>query len=149
MKSLIILFSVTCCLVAQNTEQQTMQAKFNQEIDSQVWKPFKLAFDSYDAETMNSLHTDDVLRATKWGIRIGDEYKQRTSDSYQRGRDANRQRSINFWLEQRVANEKMAYEIGYYNISQMRDGKQENHIAQFHVVLRKEAWALENCSGLG
>lgn len=51
------------------------QQDIENEINAQVWKPFKTSFEARDWKTFNSLHTNDVLRVNKHGIRIGAEYK--------------------------------------------------------------------------
>ena len=42
-------------------------ARLHQEIDDQVWRPFKAAFESRDGAALNALYADSVLRVdTRW-----------------------------------------------------------------------------------
>ena len=112
------------------------QQDIENEINAQVWKPFKTSFEARDWKTFNSLHTDDVLRVNKHGIRIGAEYKKSIEDSYQK--PINRKRQIDFCFDQRIYKEDTGYEVGYYRIiSTEKDKKPTISYGRFHVVLKK------------
>ena len=51
---------------------QEPDTQIHQEINETVWKPFCESYASLDVEKYNSVHTDDVIRATPWGIRVGE-----------------------------------------------------------------------------
>lgn len=107
-------------------------------INEQIWKPFKQSYESRDWKTFNDLHTDDVLRISRWsGIREGNEYKERIKSSFQRS--TQRKKSIDFWLEHRIYAENVGYEVGYYRIINTEPGKEKStSYSRFHVVLKKE-----------
>ncbi len=133
---IILLYASTSLLLT--AQEYVHDTKIEQEINEQVWKPFKKAFESNDWKTFNDLHTDDVLRVSSWsGIKVGDEYKERVKRSYQR--PTQQKRTIDFWLEHRIYSATMGYEVGYYRVISEEPGK-DRHISysQFHVVLRKE-----------
>lgn len=129
----ILLILLSGMLPAQN--DTTIQAAINQ----QVWKPFMQAFKNQDFELFNSIHTDDVLRITPWGIKEGEEYKASTKANYEKGKAAGQERTIAFWFEHRQAKQNVAYEVGYYKITAITPEGEQNYYARFHVVLRKEA----------
>ena len=107
------------------------------EVNEHVWKKFKTSYEARDWETFNSLHTDDVLRVSKWGgIKVGEEYKERVRQSYRR--TPKRKKVIDFWFEHRIYAEEVGYEVGYYRVADMESGAESPaSYAQFHVVLRK------------
>jgi len=114
------------------------KATTQQLIDEQVWRPFIQAYSAQDADLFNSIHTDDVLRVSPWGIRTGEEYKTSTANAYAKGKASNKKRSIAFWFEHRQAKENIAYEVGYYKVTVTSAEGSKHHYARFHVVLRKE-----------
>ncbi|MDN5204126.1 nuclear transport factor 2 family protein [Fulvivirgaceae bacterium BMA10] len=124
------------CLISSVLKAQEINVQ--KEIDKQVWKPFIEAFAEFDAEKFNALHTDDVLRATPWKLRVGREYKNGNLEGFAKNRDKGTKRAIEFWFEHRVASTDVAYEVGYYKITVNREGEEErNYYARFHIVLKK------------
>ncbi|WP_428743492.1 nuclear transport factor 2 family protein [Tenacibaculum sp.] len=133
MKFVITFFIVLCSITLSFSQNQQ---ELEKEINEQVWKPFKTYFEARDWKAFNSLHTDDVLRANKYGIRIGAAYKNSVQTSYQKS--TNRKRQIDFCFDQRIYKENTGYEVGYYRIIYTEKGK-EPYISygRFHVVLKK------------
>ncbi len=120
-------------LIAQQQDKLDLSA----EIDKQVWEPFSEAYANYDAEKFIALHTDDVLRVTKWtGIRVGDDFKEGVRSSYSKpDRPA---KTLEFEFEERIHSKDMAYEVGYYKtVRTGKDGNKKEYYGQFHVVLKK------------
>lgn len=136
MKSL--LFSLLLTLVSFLANGQ-ISNEFNdaieKEVNQQLWLNFKTAFESRDATLFNSLHTDDVMRITPNGIRVGNEYKDLVKRNYAM-KDAPK-RTIDFWIEHRVYTGKNAYEIGYFRIISTVDGQSSEYYGRFSVTLRK------------
>ncbi|MEQ9404696.1 MAG: nuclear transport factor 2 family protein [Cyclobacteriaceae bacterium] len=108
------------------------------QVNEQVWKPFKKSWEERDAKAFNALHTDDVLRISKWsGIKVGSEYKDQITENYKRKDDT--KRTIDFWLEHRIYSKTIGYEVGYLKIVSQRPGEDPRYsYSRFHVVLRKE-----------
>ncbi len=130
---LITILSSSITTIAQN-EQEV----FQQEIDTQVWKPFCEAYAELDAEKFNSVHTDDVIRATPWGLRIGDEYKERNRKSMAKNKKEGEKRTIELWFEHRVTNPDLSYEVGYYKVISQNPGKEpKEYYGRFHCVIKK------------
>lgn len=116
--------------------QKNDQAVIEVEVNRQLWKPFKKAFEERNWELFNSLHTDDILRANAWGIKVGEAYKNSVKKSYQKKSSA--QKTIDFRLVQRIYKENIGYEVGYYKIVTKKPNEEPKiAYAQFHVVLKK------------
>lgn len=136
MKRTVYLFAIllaTSVLAQEYVPNPATEA----EVNEQLWKKFKASWEARDYETFNALHTDDVLRVSKWGgIKVGQEYKERVKQSYQR--TPNRKRVIDFWFEHRIYSEDIGYEVGYYRVTDAKPSEESTaSYAQFHVVLRK------------
>ncbi len=148
----ILLLCSTSLLVAQVDE-----AAIQKEIDEQLWKPFIESWGNFDAEKFNDLHTDDVLRASAWSLRIGSEYKDRNKERFAQNLADKRKRSIQFWFEHRKTNPTLSYEVGYYKVIASKPGEDESyHYARFHVVIKKvdgkwkiaQDWDTNNINGV-
>ena len=117
------------------------------------WKTFKTSFEARDWETFNNLHTDDVLRITPDGIRIGQEYRESNQRSFQHP-DA-KQCIIDFAFEHRLFRDSVAYEVGFYRLHYLAEGEiSETHYGRFHVRWNKVEgqWRIAqdwDCDGIG
>ena len=125
----VMSFSVK--LYAQENMDLNVIAK---EVNESVWKPFKKSYEARDWQAFNALHTDDVLRVSKWGIKLGSEYKEGVEESYKKYANSEIKTTIDFWLEHRI----YKGEVGYYRVVNKAPGKESERYARFHVVLRKE-----------
>ncbi len=136
MKKMLICLMAMITTTAVLAQDKKEQQKIEKEVNEQLWKPFKKSLEQRDAKTYNDLHTDDVLRVNKWGIRIGKAFKDRNTASYAKKDD--RKRTIDFWLEHRIYSGDTGYEVGYYRIkTTYPDGKVRESYARFHIVLKK------------
>ena len=127
---LIFLLSITLSF-SQNKQV------IEKEVNQQIWKPFKKSFEARDWKVFNSLHTDDILRVNKYGIRIGAEYKNSVETSYQK--PTNKKRQIDFCFNQRTYKENIGYEVGYYRVIYTEKDKESRTVyGRFHVVLNKK-----------
>ncbi|NND64219.1 MAG: nuclear transport factor 2 family protein [Flavobacteriaceae bacterium] len=126
-----ILFFSLQIVVSQNITN----AEIASEVDKQIWEPFKTSYIEGDASTFNSLHTEDIIRITKRGIKKGQIYKD---ENTQWLTQPNRQkRSIDFVFEHRIYSEDTGYEVGYYKIATPGSPDLGAHYARFTVLLRK------------
>jgi hypothetical protein len=106
------------------------------EINHQIWKPFKQSYESRNWQVFNNLHSDEVLRITDKGLRVGNEYKLSNKNSFERKSDVNR--TIDFSFFQRATNDTISYEVGIYRITYHKPGVSiPSSYGQFHVVLKK------------
>lgn len=130
----LLLFLSFCLLSAAQTEEEIIQ----QEINTQIWKPFCEAYGAFDAEKFNAVHTDDVVRATPWGLRIGEEYKQQNRKNMTKSKAEGNKRTIELWFEHRVTDSNMSYEVGYYKVtSNSPDEDTQTYYGRFHCVIKK------------
>ena len=116
----------------------TPESKIQDEIDAQVWNPFKKAYKSFDAILMNDLHSNDFIRANKWGITVGEEYKKKNAKRYQESRERGDKREIEFYFDSRKATDTHAVETGFYKVTSVRNGESREHFGYFNVILKKE-----------
>ena len=137
MKKIAVLIAILLVFQLGFSQRYEHDASIELEVNEQVWKPFKQAFEDRDWERFNALHTDDVMRISTWsGIRIGEEYKNTIKESYQRV--TQRKTFIDFRMEHRIYDEKVGFEVGYYRIIYEEPGKDRQFsYARFQVVLKK------------
>lgn len=133
------LFFVLFILLSSSysAQSETQNTETSDEVNRTLWRSFKLAYDSKDAKAFNALHTDDVMRVSPWGIKIGDEYKKSNESAFSMSPE--RQQSIDFAMEHRIYDDKVGYEVGFYRIVYTIDDEVvHTSYARFHVRLRKE-----------
>ncbi|MBK7871679.1 MAG: nuclear transport factor 2 family protein [Saprospiraceae bacterium] len=90
-----------------------------------------------------------------WGIQVGEEYWKGNVEGSKRNKEAGVTRSIAFRFEHRVANDSIAYEVGYYKIKSARNGEERTGYGRFDVVLKKidgvwkiaQDWDVDNING--
>ena len=120
---LLILLLITTDLILFSQENSSNE-EIEKTVDEQIWKPFKKAWEERDWKLFNNLHTPDVLRITKWGVRAGEEYRSTIRQAFQK-EDA-RKRTIDFWMEHRIYSENVGYEVGYYRAVYEEPGKERH-----------------------
>lgn len=133
---LILVFTTTS--IAQSPDLPDHSA----QIDKDVWMPFVESYENNDGPKFVSLHTDDILRVTKWGIREGQDFLENTLERYA---EAKVKRKLNFKFEQRIHSDDTAYEVGYFEIiTPLEDGEINKYYGRFSVVLRKvnDVWKI-------
>jgi len=128
----LIVFSLPVWSLAQEDVK-----KIQQEIDRQLWKPFAETYGNQDAEGFNALHTDDVIRSGPSTLLIGEEYKERNREGFKKGKEMGIKRTISFTLESRQTRPELSYEVGYYKVTVVREGKEDHFYGRFHCVLKK------------
>ena len=133
MKKLLLL-----CLLVSNTclGQENKVLDFSEEIDTQVWIPFKTAYNLGDATAYNALHASDIIRITTYGIQQGKEYQESIIKSFAR---SDRRRQIDLKFEHRIHSENLAYEVGYYRVQYYQNDSLKKSFGRFNVLLEKKA----------
>lgn len=118
-------------------QSELPKSETSYEVDRTLWRLFKQAYDNKDAEAFNALHTDDVMRISPWGIKIGEEYKASNRQSFEKSPE--RSQTIDFAMEHRIYTLDEGYEVGFYRIIYtVGDEVVHSSYARFHVRLRKE-----------
>ena len=149
------IFLIGVLLISIQSFAQDTDALIHQEINETVWKPFCESYASLDVETYNAVHTDDVIRATPWGIRIGQEFKKHNVERFNAKKGKEEKRTIELWFEHRKSTPEISYEVGYYKVSYEKDGETKNHYGRFHCVIKKidgvwkiaQDWDTNNING--
>ena len=117
--------------------QDRLPINHSPAIDSMVWEPFKKAYLEKDGPLYVSIHTDDILRVTPWGITQGLEWKDKMLKKFDE--ESRKACVIDFVFEHRIHEEHIAYEVGYYQLYYLpKSQDSEMHYGRFHVVLKKE-----------
>jgi uncharacterized protein (TIGR02246 family) len=116
--------------------QQNTKYDFSKQIDEQLWKSFVEAYSSRNTKRYLALHTDDVVRITKGGIRKGKEFRESIRESFAKKNQP--KRTIEFKHEHRIHEQEIAYEIGYFKITYFQNEKEETYFGRFSVLLKKE-----------
>lgn len=110
-------------------------------INSQVWKPFIEAYNTFDVTGFMEVHSRDVVRSPRDGGEIYgyDEYYTRTEKSAMRNKIQKGSRNIELRFLERIVKNGLAYEVGIYKVESIdTNGHSKFSYGKFHVVLRKE-----------
>jgi len=127
---LFLLFSI--CSFAQDTEA------IQKEINQNLWKPFKAAFETLDESALNGLYAEQVLRVTPNGIDTENKFKAGNLKRFEENRKSQTSIRLDFWFDSRHTNSDTSYEVGFYRM-QLTNPEGANTIyGQFHIVLKKE-----------
>ena len=100
----LILFGITQLRLDAQDNAQDKDAIIK-DIDREVWKPFVKSWEAFDTETFNALHADNVLRASKWSVKIGNQYKKGIVTGFAKAIERGDKRTIDFWFEERNVGE--------------------------------------------
>ena len=125
------IYTVLLLIISHGLHSQTSQGA----IDADIWIPFTKAWESNDATAFNQLHTSDVLRVNAGGILIGKQYLNQNVE-YMIPAENPSERIIEFAFDMRLVNGDLAYETGFYRISQSKGMKP--YVARFHVLLKRD-----------
>ncbi len=116
-------------LLAQN------ETDIQKEIDIQVWKPFHDAFEARDAQALNAIYANEVLRVTPAGVDTKGNFKQLNIENYSKASDS--KVALDFWFDSRQSSEDTSYEVGIFKIG-ITTGPSTTYIyGQFHIVIKK------------
>ncbi len=114
-------------------------AQIQKEIDANLWKPFQAAFENLDAERLNALYADEVLRVTPGGIDTENLFKKGNEERLGRHRKTNTELRLDFWFDSRHTNIDTSYEVGFYRMTLTNSSEVQTIYGQFHIVLKKKA----------
>ncbi|MFK7812479.1 MAG: DUF4440 domain-containing protein [Maribacter sp.] len=133
----VLLFSFTF-VFAQDVE--TIQKEINQNL----WKPFKAAFETLDGPALNALYAENVLRVTPNGIDTKNTFKAANLKRFEDNRKSQITINLDFWFDSRHTNSDTSYEVGFYSMQLTNPDGVNTIYGQFHIVLKKEdgAWKI-------
>ncbi|MFP2997613.1 hypothetical protein ABN763_16975 [Spongiivirga sp. MCCC 1A20706] len=128
----LLVFVASTNIIAQsNTEI------IQNEIDQTVWKPFKNAFESLDAETLNAIYAKKVLRVTPEGVDTKQIFKYKNIERFKQYKKEGLMITLDFWFDSRHTNENTSYEVGFFRITTIANKNIQYSYGQFHIVLQK------------
>ena len=127
---IIMLFSATF-VYAQNSKL------IQEEIDLNLWKPFKASFENLNAEELNSLYAEEVLRVTPNGIDTENNFHGANTERLAGHQKRNTDLQLDFWFDSRHTNETTSYEVGFYRMILTNTDAIDTIYGQFHIVLKK------------
>lgn len=133
-KSLIILL-ISSLGIAKGQAQNAVDIQ--KDIDQQVWKPFKKAFETLDAIALNNLYADRVLRVTPGGIDTDEAFKKMNVVRFGKNKDEGTVIKLEFWFDERKTNTNTSYEVGFFKITSLTEAVKNITYGQFHIVLEK------------
>jgi ketosteroid isomerase-like protein len=107
------------------------------EIDKTVWSEFKAAFENIDANALNAIYADEVLRVTPNGIDTKSHFKAKNIERFQMLNEKSASIKLDFWFESRHTNSDTSYEVGFYKITTKMGDNTSINYGQFHIVLKK------------
>lgn len=119
--------------------------EIQEEIDRQVWKPFKTAFEALDAQALNSIYAEQVLRVTPNGIDTNNVFRAKNVTRFEESKSKGISIALDFWFDSRHTNETTSYEVGFYRIGFTDKDKTTTYAhGQFHIVVQKieELWKI-------
>jgi ketosteroid isomerase-like protein len=131
------MFVTVCALFCSSVFSQTPQ----QEINSEVWKPFLSSFNNRDTRAFMDVHSKQVVRAPRdskvvWNW---DEYFQAQERGDKNEKASRNKRELELRFTERLANKDLAVEVGVYKTTYIQqNGSRKSYYGRFHVVLRKE-----------
>ena len=139
MKSFVALATVSLLLFGHVSVAQS--DSLQQQINTQVWKPFIKSYNQLDADGFMSVHSKDLTRVIRDDNKIYGYAQYFTSMT--KGNEYSKQnkhtRAIELRFMQRIADNDKAYETGYYKVvATGPDGKSRAFYGKFVVLLRKE-----------
>ncbi|WP_428667590.1 YybH family protein [Runella sp.] len=132
LKYLLFFSLATISVVAQSTPQQ--------EINEQIWKRFVEAYGNQDTEAFMKIHSEKLVRnPIGYEVVRFEKYKEQNEQNFQRQKKAGVKIKIDFTFAFRTVTGSVAYEIGYYKVTSLKDGKTDYYYGMFNVILQKES----------
>lgn len=130
-----LLFSLSAMLIVFCAYAQSEQEAINKD----VWLNFMQAYENKNASLFNQIHTDDVLRVSpdRNMIHIGQEYKDRNLETFNRWTERKIRQKIEFSFLSRTQKRDWAYETGIFKLTRYQRGQSQTYYGKFHVTLKK------------
>jgi len=116
----------------------SQEHKTLKEINSQVWKTFTKAFETYDYTLFSSIHSPNLIRINGDGksIKLFPEYIEGYKNRWS---NKNENQTISFRFLERIANKDYASERGIYKLTvNLNTVNERSYYGKFHVLLKRE-----------
>ncbi|NAS32410.1 DUF4440 domain-containing protein [Flavobacteriaceae bacterium R38] len=133
MKKITLIILILSFVGVKAQESLNVQQQINQE----VWRSFKKAFETLNAEDLNALYADEVLRVTPQGIDTKNKFKEQNLERFNINKANGNRILLDFWFDSRHTNNDTSYEVGFYRIKFLNKSEESIVYGQFHIVLKK------------
>ncbi|MFN8349539.1 MAG: nuclear transport factor 2 family protein [Spirosomataceae bacterium] len=128
---LIIFALAISSAAAQSTPQQ--------EINEHIWSRFVEAYGHQDAEAFMKIHSEKLVRIPiGYEVARFDQYKGQNEQNFEHQKKEGAKIKIDFTFAYRTVTGNVAYEIGYYKVTNQKEGRSNFYYGLFNVILRKE-----------
>ena len=117
----------------------TLFADESSAIDNQVWRPFMQAFSENNAQLMNSLHSDDVIRVVIDANRvfIGQAYKDKNNEVFEKWEQKGLDQTLQISILSRTISGDVAFDTGTFKQTRTKGDKTSSSYGSFFVTLKK------------
>lgn len=139
MQKIILLFTLMMCANVAYPQTQVAAGPDQKLINQQVWFPFITAYNSLDDKAFMKVHESDVIRVVRdrQEMMIGPEYARAMELNANWNKENDVTRKIEFSFLERIAKDDTAFEVGYYKVTNVRNGEQRTFYGIFTVVMKK------------
>jgi ketosteroid isomerase-like protein len=138
-QKVITMKRIMFCLVFICLGQFAMAQTTEEAINKDVWYNFMQAYQDKDAVLFNGIHTSDVIRVSQDSktMLIGQEYKDRNLENFNRWNSASFSQKIEFSFINRDQKGIWAYETGIYKLTRTQAGQSQSFYGKFNVTLKQ------------
>lgn len=126
-----------CTLLTGVSFGQNLQS----EINTQVWKPYIQAYNSFNSESFLSVYSKNVIRIPRELNKVMDytEYRQNILRENAHNKNYNIKVKLEVRFTQRIHQATTAFESGIYKIEVIENtGKPAIVYSRFEVIMKKE-----------
>ncbi len=132
----LVLGMILLALCGSGFAEQTED--LHTQIDRDIWRPFKAAFEALDAQALNALYSDDCLRVTDRGIDRTGAFRSQNLARFDAMRAAETSIDLDFWLDERHTEGNRSYNVGFFRVrATAADGSITDSYGQFHILLAR------------
>lgn len=139
MQKNILLFVIMMCANIAYSQTQVAAGPEQQLINQQVWYPFVAAYNSLDDKAFMKIHDTDVIRVVRdrQEMMVGAEYARamELNSNWNKENEVTRQIELSFI--ERIATDDTAFEVGYYKVTNFRNGEKRTFYGIFTIVMKK------------
>lgn len=139
MQKIILLFALMMCANIAYPQTQVAAGPDQQLINQQVWYPFVEAYNNLDDKAFMKIHEPDVIRVVRdrQEMMVGPEYARAMELNANWNKENEVTRKIEFSFIERIAKDDTAFEVGYYKVTNVRNGETRTFYGIFTVVMKK------------